>query len=95
MVYLSKRKRTKTEQQEKLGKTVGDGFLEGKITLPVILAFRRGDDKERAFWCHTLEKQNQQDDDLARARELMAKHSTLADSLDRARHYASSGPIEA
>ena len=30
----------------------------------------------------------QQDGDLERAQELMAKHNTLADSLDRARHYA-------
>ena len=32
-----------------LGKSVGDDFREGKITLPVVLAFRRGDDEERAF----------------------------------------------
>jgi geranylgeranyl pyrophosphate synthase len=34
----------------KLGKNVGDDFREGKITLPVVLAFRRGNDAERAFW---------------------------------------------
>ena len=34
-------------RQQELGKTVGDDFREGKITLPVILAFRRGDDGER------------------------------------------------
>ncbi len=28
----------------KLGKNVGDDFREGKITLPVVLAFRRGND---------------------------------------------------
>ncbi|MEQ8333761.1 polyprenyl synthetase family protein [Nisaea sp.] len=75
-------------EQEKLGKTVGDDFLEGKITLPVILAFRRGDDEERAFWRRTLEELDQRDGDLARAQALMAKHNTLADSLERARHYA-------
>ena len=52
-------------------------------------AFRRGDDEERAFWRRTLEELDQQDGDLARAQQLMAKHNTLADSLDRARHYAS------
>ncbi|MEP6148353.1 MAG: polyprenyl synthetase family protein, partial [Nisaea sp.] len=76
-------------EQEKLGKTVGDDFLEGKITLPVILAYRRGDDEERAFWRRTLEELDQQDGDLAKAQQLMAKHHTLSDSLDRARHYAS------
>ncbi len=34
----------------KLGKNVGDDFREGKITLPVVLAFRRGNDADRAFW---------------------------------------------
>src|SRR3954463_4325578 len=36
--------------QAALGKTVGDDFREGKITLPVILAFRRGSAEERQFW---------------------------------------------
>ena len=38
----------------KLGKNVGDDFREGKITLPVVLSFRRGSDSERAFWNRTL-----------------------------------------
>ena len=33
----------------KLGKNIGDDFREGKITLPVVLAFRRGNDSERAL----------------------------------------------
>src|SRR5262249_28137712 len=40
----------------KLGKNVGDDFREGKITLPVVLSFRRGSDRERAFWRRTLEQ---------------------------------------
>ena len=40
----------------KLGKNVGDDFREGKITLPVVLAFRRGNDVERAFWVRALER---------------------------------------
>jgi len=74
-------------EQAKLGKTVGDDFREGKITLPVILAFRRGDDEERAFWRRTLEDLEQTDADLARAIELMTRHGALDDTLKRARHY--------
>ncbi|MEX0695625.1 MAG: polyprenyl synthetase family protein [Rhodospirillales bacterium] len=74
-------------EQAKLGKTVGDDFREGKITLPVILAFRRGNDEERTFWRRTLEDLEQTDDDLAHAIDLMEKHGALADSVDRARHY--------
>ena len=74
-------------KQATLGKTVGDDFREGKITLPVILAFRRGDEEERSFWRRTMERLEQSEDDLERAIALMHKHNALADTLDRARHY--------
>ena len=74
-------------KQATLGKTVGDDFHEGKITLPVILAFRRGDDEERHFWRRTLGELEQNDSDLERAISLMQKHQALDDTVDRARHY--------
>ncbi|MBM3515774.1 MAG: polyprenyl synthetase family protein [Alphaproteobacteria bacterium] len=74
-------------RQAELGKTVGDDFREGKITLPVILAFRRGDEAERAFWKRALEDLKQDDGDLTRAIDLMRKHHSLADTVARARHY--------
>src|SRR5262245_456275 len=74
-------------KQEALGKTVGDDFREGKITLPVILAFLRGDETERDFWGRTLERQEQQDVDLARAIALMDSHAALKDTVARAAHY--------
>jgi octaprenyl-diphosphate synthase len=71
----------------RLGKAVGDDFREGKITLPVILCFRRGSDEERAFWKRTLTEGKIEDDDLDRAIRLMRKHGAIDDTLDRARHY--------
>lgn len=71
-----------------LGKTVGDDFREGKITLPVILAFRRGTDEERTFWRRCLEDLEQTDDDLSHALQLMEKYKTIETTLERARHYA-------
>ena len=73
--------------QAALGKTVGDDFREGKISLPVVLAWRRGNDEERAFWRRTLEKLDQKDGDLAHAITLMEKHNALHDTIERARHY--------
>ncbi|HAA92545.1 MAG TPA: farnesyltranstransferase, partial [Rhodospirillaceae bacterium] len=75
--------------EEALGKTVGDDFREGKITLPVVLAWRRGDNEERKFWRRTLEDLDQQDEDLAHAIALMEKYDALKDTVDRARHYGS------
>ncbi len=74
--------------QAQLGKTVGDDFREGKITLPVILAFRRGDAAERAFWRRCLEDLEQSEADLEHAIELMTRHDALADSMARARRFA-------
>lgn len=74
-------------KQAELGKTVGDDFHEGKITLPVVLAYRRGDDKQRAFWRRTLEDLEQNDGDLGHAIDLMTRHGALTDTIERARHY--------
>ncbi len=73
--------------QAKLGKNVGDDFREGKITLPVLLAFRRGDGPERAFWQRCLERSEVSDADLEHAIGLLTKHRALSDTIERARHY--------
>jgi octaprenyl-diphosphate synthase len=71
----------------KLGKNIGDDFREGKITLPVVLSFRRGSDHERAFWRRTLEQSDATDADLEYGVSLMTKHRALEDTIQRARHY--------
>lgn len=74
-------------KQVSLGKTIGDDFREGKITLPVVLAFLRGDAQERLFWNRTMESLEQVPGDLDRAIGLMAQHNALADSMALARDY--------
>ena len=70
-----------------LGKSIGDDFRDGKITLPVVLAYLRGDEEERRFWRRTLEQLDQNDEDLAHAIALMERHGSLRACVDRARHY--------
>ncbi len=74
-------------KSQKLGKNTGDDFREGKITLPVVLAFRRGSEQERAFWKKVLVDGDIADGDLETATGLMARHGALADTIERARHY--------
>ena len=74
-------------EQERLGKTVGDDFREGKITLPVLLALARGTEAERGFWRQALEGREQAPGDLRRAQELMHRHDALRDTVERARSY--------
>jgi octaprenyl-diphosphate synthase len=71
----------------KLGKNVGDDFREGKITLPVVLSFRRGTGQERAFWKRVLEAGEIDDRDLEQAIGIMRRHRALDDTIERARHY--------
>ena len=74
---------------ESLGKSVGDDFREGKITLPVILSYRRGSDEERAFWKRTLADSEIGPGDLDHALSLMRKHKAIEATLERARYYGS------
>src|SRR5580692_2582165 len=74
-------------EQARLGKTVGDDFREGKMTLPVILAVNRGSEAERAFWHRTLDAAAPRDGDFGHAQDLLRRHNALADAIDRARHY--------
>lgn len=71
----------------KLGKNIGDDFREGKMTLPTVLAFRRGTSAERDFWRKTLEKSQIEPHDLAHALEILKKNDALDDTMKRAKHY--------
>jgi octaprenyl-diphosphate synthase len=75
-------------RQSELGKSVGDDFRDGKTTLPILIAFARGDPEERAFWRRTLEEGDQHPGDLERAIRLVERSGASAETLARARLYA-------
>ena len=75
-------------RQADLGKTVGDDFAEGKVTLPVILAYGRGSEEERAFWRRVLCEEERRAGDFRKAVVLMQRHASLSETLDRARSHA-------
>ncbi len=74
--------------QRILGKTVGDDFREGKITLPVLAAYHGGAAEDRAFWRRTIEASEQTDDDLEHALSLMARTGAIETTIRRAAVYA-------
>jgi len=73
--------------QAKLGKTVGDDFREGKITLPVILAYQDGSPEEQAFWVRTLQNQEQNEQDFDHALNLLHRHQALARTMQKTLEY--------
>lgn len=70
-----------------MGKGVGDDFRDGKMTLPVILAYARGSEDDRAFWRAAIGGSRVSDDDLDHAIRLLRDTDALADTIERARQY--------
>ncbi|MDF2494045.1 polyprenyl synthetase family protein [Sphingomonas sp.] len=70
-----------------MGKDAGDDFREGKMTLPVILAYARGDAEQRAFWKDAVEGRRDSDEDFAQAIALVRSSHAVDDTMARARHY--------
>ena len=77
-----------TSETATSGKDLGDDFREGKMTLPIILAYARGSDGDRRFWREAVGGDRVSDDDLAHAVALLKTSSAISDTLERARTYA-------
>ncbi|SMQ73741.1 octaprenyl-diphosphate synthase [Altererythrobacter xiamenensis] len=75
-------------QAAEMGKDQGDDFREGKMTLPVILAYARGSEEERKFWKAAIQGHRTSDEDLGHAIELVRRHNAVDDTRERARHFA-------
>ncbi|MFN3958351.1 MAG: polyprenyl synthetase family protein [Parvularculaceae bacterium] len=75
-------------REQSLGKSVGDDFREGKMTLPVVYAIDRASPADRDFWRRTIAEGRQRPGDFDRAREILAATRALDDTLACARRYA-------
>ena len=71
-----------------LGKTVGDDFREGKMTLPVIYAIARAKPEEKSFWERTIRDGRQTPDDFEIARQFMERDEAINDTIACARQFA-------
>jgi octaprenyl-diphosphate synthase len=76
-----------TSDEGTMGKGVGDDFRDGKMTLPVIVAYARGSADDRAFWAAAMAGDRTSDDDLAQATSLLRSTEALDDTIERARQY--------
>ncbi|MBO9380192.1 polyprenyl synthetase family protein [Sphingomonas histidinilytica] len=71
-----------------MGKDAGDDFRDGKVTLPVILAYARAEAADRDFLREAIEGLRNEDEDLVRATGILRGTGALADTAARARLYA-------
>ena len=74
--------------EKQIGKTPGNDFKEGKITLPIVLAMERGNKKECKFWKRTLEEMNQNIGDFEYAVQLLNSHNAIDDTISEAKKCA-------
>jgi len=70
-----------------LGKNIGDDFREGKVTLPVLLAYARGNADDRAFWQRCIAEGDIRSSDLADAIDRLGQTHAIQETVDRARSY--------
>ena len=71
-----------------LGKSVGDDFREGKMTLPVIRAVEAANEADAAFWHRVIVEREQTEVDFETAISLLRKTGALDSTMDLARQYA-------
>ena len=71
-----------------LGKNIGDDFKQGKVTLPIILAYLRSNNNEKEFWKKTIENLHQDQDDFKKAIGIIKKYDCIKDTIERAKHFA-------
>lgn len=76
-----------TAAHDKLGKTLGDDFREGKLTAPVIFALKNASPEEQKFWQRTLSDNTQNDGDLDQALEILKSHDAFTKAIDLAKTY--------
>jgi octaprenyl-diphosphate synthase len=74
-------------RQAQMGKSVGDDFREAKVTLPIILAYKRADEDAKRFWQRTIQLGQQRDGDLQRAIDYIEHTGAIAEAHDQARRY--------
>ena len=65
----------------KLGKQVGDDFFEGKITLPLSIAYHSGNQSERKWWEDILDADGRSESDLEKAGQLIERHNGLQETM--------------
>ena len=71
-----------------MGKNIGDDFKEGKITLPIILAYGRSNKNEKDFLQKVFKEVDGNENNFFLVQELLIKYNCIEDTLIRANHFA-------
>ena len=72
----------------KLGKSVGDDFKDGKVSLPIIISWKRGTKDEKKFWTRVISNLDQNENDFNTAKELINKYDGIVETYALAKSYS-------
>ncbi len=75
-------------EEKKLGKELGNDFIENKITLPLILTYKRSNKKEKNFLEHLINKEKITKSDLSWVIQKMNYYNVLKDCIRKAKHFS-------
>ena len=69
------------------GKEIGKDFYEGKVTLPLITIFQKGNEEEKEFLMEIMKKDKRTEEDFSEALALIFKYKAVETSLKKAEYF--------
>ncbi len=74
--------------KEKLfGKQIGKDFFEGKVTLPLITIFQKGNDEEKNFLNEIMKKERRTEEDFSETLALIYKYKAVESTFKKAEFF--------
>ena len=74
--------------KEKLfGKEIGKDFFEGKVTLPLISIFQKGNDKEKSYLSEIMKKEKRTEGDFNQILTLINKYKAVESTFKKAEYF--------
>jgi len=74
--------------KEKLfGKEIGKDFFEGKVTLPLISIFQKGNDKEKSYLTGIMNKEKRTEEDFNETLALINKYKAVEYTFKKAEYF--------
>ncbi len=77
--------------EKEFGKTIGKDLMEGKVTLPLIGAYKKSSHEEKELIRKTVEGKDVLDDDIAGVVAVINKYEGIGSTLDMADRFISEG----
>ena len=69
------------------GKEIGKDFYEGKVTLPLITIFQKGNDEEKSFLTEIMRKEKRSEDDFSETLALIYKYKAVEATFKKAEYF--------